>query len=242
MLSNLAVVLLLSPLASTDPASEVPPVRVLIVTGVDYPGHRWKETAPCLRAVLEAEGELEARIIEDHEFLASDAIFAYDVILLHLKNYDPTQRAEQVRKNLTRFVAEGGGLVLYHFACGAFPRWDGFEPISGRIWDEDKRAHDPRGPFTVEITDREHPITRDLQDFDTDDELYTCLGGTTPIRILATARSKVDGQAYPMAFVLEYGKGKVFHTPLGHDVKAVQSPGSAELIRRGCLWTAGRLK
>jgi uncharacterized protein len=52
------------------------------------------------------------------------------------------------------------------------------------------------------------------------------------------ARSKMTGKDHPMAFVLEYGKGRVFHTPLGHDVRAIELPGVAELIRRGCLWTA----
>ncbi|MCH5373477.1 MAG: ThuA domain-containing protein, partial [Planctomycetes bacterium] len=215
-------------------------VRVLLVTGVDYVGHHWKETAPALRGVLEKDSRLEVRVIEDHEFLASDVIFDYDVILLHLKNYEPTKRAEQVRGNLTRFVSDGGGLVLYHFALGAFEPWKEFEQLAGRTWDQTKRGHDPRGPFTVNIIDHDHPVTSGMDDFETDDELYTCLGGQTPIHVLATARSKVDGQDYPMAFVLDYGKGRVFHTPLGHDVKAVTMPGPAELIRRGCLWAAGR--
>jgi type 1 glutamine amidotransferase len=221
-------------------AAEPPPVRVLIVTGVDYQGHHWKETAPALRDVLQAGERIEARIVEDHEFLASDAIFDYDVVLLHMKNYDPTRRAEQVQTNLKQFVQQGGGLVLYHFACGAFEPWGEFVQLAGRVWDKSLRAHDPRGPFAVTIVDREHPITRGLEDFQTDDELYTCLGGEVPIHVLATAQSKVDGKAYPMAFVLSYGQGRVFHTPLGHDVRAVTLPGPAELVRRGCLWAAGR--
>jgi hypothetical protein len=131
-------------------------------------------------------------------------------------------------------------LVLYHFALGAFEEWDGFVDLAGRIWDKTKRAHDPHGPFTVNIVDPDHPVTRGMDDFETVDELYTCFGGETPIHLLATARSKVDGQDYPMAFVLEVGQGRVFHTPLGHDVRAVTMPGPAELIRRGCLWAAGR--
>ena len=43
-----------------------------------------------------------------------------------------------------------------------------------------------------------------------------------------------------MAFAFEYGKGRVFHTPLGHDVKAFTLPGPAELIRRGCHGLPGR--
>jgi type 1 glutamine amidotransferase len=227
-------------LAEANANDEVRPVRVLVVTGVDYQGHHWKLTAPAVRDVLQAEGGMEARVIDDHEFLASDVIFDYDVILLHFKNYDPTKRAEQVQANLTKFVRQGGGLVLYHFACGAFEQWPEFEQLAGRVWDKKKRGHDPRGPFTVNIADKDHPITRGLEDFETDDELYTCLGGERPIHVVATATSKVDGQVYPMAFVLDYGDGRVFHTVLGHDVRAVTLPGPAELLRRGCLWAAGR--
>lgn len=44
---------------------------------------------------------------------------------------------------------------------------------------------------------------------------------------------------YPMAFVLNVGKGRVFHSPLGHDVKAF-NPAVLELFRRGTAWAAGK--
>jgi len=115
------------------------PVRVLLVTGCDYEGHHWKETSPVLRAVLEQEDRLEVRIVDDIEFLACDTVFDYDVLLMHFKNYDVPKRFEAIQKNLTRFVGEGGGLVYFHFACGAFQEWDGFVEIAGRVWD-------PNGP------------------------------------------------------------------------------------------------
>ena len=77
-----------------------------------------------------------------------------------------------------------------------------------------------------------------LSDFDTDDELYTCLTGDVPIQVLATATSKVDKKVYPMAFVLNPGKGRVFHCVLGHDVQALgESVGT--LYRCGTAWAAG---
>ena len=57
--------------------------------------------------------------------------------------------------------------------------------------------------------------------------------------MLAKARSKVDGKDYPMAFVLNYGKGRVFHSVLGHDVKALANPHAGKLFRNACAWTAG---
>lgn len=91
------------------------------------------------------------------------------------------------------------------------------------------------------MANQAHPITQGLADFETVDELYTCLQGGTEIQPLAVAVSKVDGMTYPIAFVLRRGKGRVFHCVLGHDVEAFQNDGAATLIRRGCGWTAGLL-
>jgi type 1 glutamine amidotransferase len=110
---------------------------------------------------------------------------------------------------------------------------------SGRVYDPKLPPHDPHGPFRVQVADPDHPITRGMQAFETVDELYTCLAGDAPIHTVASARSKVDGKDYPMAFVLEYGKGRVFHCVLGHDVRALSAAGVMELYRRGTAWAAG---
>ncbi len=213
-------------------------IRALVVTGVDYKGHLWKETAPVVAELLKHDPRFEVAVAESPEELASDRIFNYDVLLLHFKNYDPLQRGEQAKANLVSFVKQGKGLVLLHFACGAFEDWPEFADLAGRVWDK-KTSHDPRGPFTVQITDPDHPVVRGMKDFQADDELYICLVGNRPIHVLATAHSKLTGKDHPMAFVFEYGKGRVFHTPLGHDVQSFKMSGVSELIRRGTAWAAG---
>jgi type 1 glutamine amidotransferase len=212
---------------------------VLLVTGVDHPAHHWKETAPALRAILEKDGRCTVRIVETPEALASDAVFDYDVVLLHFRNEKPLDRETQARANLERLVREGHGLVLIHFACGAFGDWPGFGDLAGMVWDG-VNTHDPRGSFAVKIVAPHHPITAGMGGFEADDELYIGLVQRRPVEILATARSRITGHDHPMAFAFQSGKGRVFHTPLGHDVKALQVPAVAGLIRRGCLWAAGR--
>jgi type 1 glutamine amidotransferase len=129
--------------------------------------------------------------------------------------------------------------MLLHFACGAWQDWPQFRDVVGRVYDPKARPHDPHGRFRVDIADPQHPITKGMAAFETTDELYTCLTGDAPIHNVATARSKVDGKDYPMAFVLDYGKGRVFHTVLGHDVHAITNSTVPELLRRGCAWAAG---
>jgi type 1 glutamine amidotransferase len=189
---------------------------------------------------LEQDPRIEARIVEDPEFLASPLLADYDVILLEFYNPKPLRHQAEAQKNLEEFVRNGKGLVVLHFSCGAFADWPGYADLAGRIWDR-KNYHDPRGKFTVKITDKQHPITSNLDDFQADDELYVCLMGERKMDVLATARSKVTGKEYPMALTMAYGKGRVFNTPLGHDGRAVAMPGTAKLLQRGCLWAAGKL-
>ena len=228
--------------AATAPAWGADNVHVLVVTGMDDAGHNWKETAPAIRKVLEQDKRFDVRIVEDPEFLASPAVADYDVIFLHFSkdSHRPLLREKQIRENLTSLVKQGKGLVVFHFACGAFEDWPEYANLAGKVWDK-KTSHDPRGPFQVHIAQKDHPITRGMADFQADDELYICLTGERPVEVLATAHSKITNKDHPMAFVFQYGKGRVFHTPLGHDVRAIEMPGVAELIRRGCLWTAGKL-
>ncbi len=225
--------------ASVEDQSETQTKKVLIVTGIDHPAHNWRQTAPALAEVLGEDPRMEVDVVEQPEFLGTYKVHDYDVVVVHFMSWEKPTPGRQARANLQKFVNDGKGLFILHFGCGAFRDWPEYRNLAGRAWDPNLRAHDPGGPFRVDIVDKEHPIMRGMASFQTEDELYTCLAGERPIDLLATARSKVDGKDYPMAFVFKYGKGRVFHCALGHDVKAVENPPAAELLRRGCAWTAG---
>lgn len=238
-----------SPAAAPKPPATVPDpeppgsgTKVLLVTGIDYPGHPWRQTAPVLRALLEKDARLQVRVAENPDVLGSPRLAAWDVVILHFMDWEVPGPGPAARENLQRVIAGGKGLLLTHFACGAWDgnEWPEFVRLAGRVWDPKLRGHDPHGTFRVEIADPEHPITRGLAAFETLDELYTCLTGDTPIHVVAKATSKVDSREYPMAFILDFGKGRVFHTVLGHDARAYANDGGVgELLRRGCAWAAG---
>jgi type 1 glutamine amidotransferase len=212
--------------------------KILIVTGHDYPGHKWKETTPVLTAHLAKDPRLEISVTEDPRFLGSPALSNYATIVLHYMNWEDPGPGAAAQENLRKTLETGTGLVLVHFACGAFQGWPEFVKMAGRVWDPKLRGHDPYGLFTVRMVDANHPITKGLRDFTTTDELYTCLTGDTPVHLLCDAVSKVDQKPYPMAFVLEYGKGRVFLSTLGHDVKAFNDE-AGQLYRRAAAWAAG---
>jgi len=215
-------------------------IQVLIVTGIDYPGHHWWETTPVLQQELNKDGRMRVDVLKDPCQLDVTDLSRYDVLLLHFMNWEKPDPNDRAKQNLQRYVAGGGGLVVIHFACGAFRDWGEYAVMVGRIYDR-TNTHDPRGPFTVNVVNTNHSLTRGMTvSFETDDELYVCLTGNKPIELLATAYSKVTGRDHPMGFVHHYGKGRVFLTPLGHDAKALSTAGTADLIRRGTAWAAGR--
>ena len=214
-------------------------IRVLIVTGMDHPAHDWRQTTPALKEELAKDVRMNVQVLDDPYRLETAGLSRFDVVFLHFNNWEKPDPSAKAKENLRNFVAQGGGLFLLHFACGAFPEWPEFPALAGKVWDR-KNTHDPRGPFRVTLTNVEHPVTHGMDSFETDDELYTCLTGEKPVEVLVTARSKVTKKDHPMGFVHTYGRGRVFHTPLGHDARAIHHAGAAELIRRGCAWAAGR--
>lgn len=214
--------------------------RVVIITGDDHPAHHWRETGPEFAKMLRADPRLEVTISESPALLGSPILSSYDAVFLHFKNYaDRMPTAAPLWRNLEHYVHGGGGLVIAHFGCGAMQEWNGYGKLAGRIWDPKKRGHDPYGEFSVRITGKEHPISTCLTNFSTTDELYTCFTGDAAIEVLAEATSKIDQGNHPMAFVLKPGKGRVFHSPLGHDLGALKSDGTRALYLRGTLWAAG---
>lgn len=236
-IAGLTLALVASAFAATGVKSAE--IRVLIVTGMDHPAHNWRETTPALREELAKDARFKVEVLEDPYKLDSADLKRHHVVFLHFNNWKQPDPGEKAQENLKKFVADGGGLALLHFACGAFSNWTEFPNLAGKVWDR-KNYHDPRGPFRVEVVNHEHPVTKDIESFDTDDELYICLTEDRPVELLAQARSKKTGRDHPMAFTLAYGKGRVFHTSLGHDARAIHAAGTAELIRRGVAWAAGQ--
>jgi len=105
--------------------------------------------------------------------------------------------------------------------------------------------HGARLPFQVVTRDPEHPIMKGLPPIwmHAADELYNSMRGPGKnMTVLATAHSdpknKGTGHDEPMIMVLRYGKGRIFHTTMGHDVAALSCVGFITIFQRGTEWAA----
>ena len=75
------------------------------------------------------------------------------------------------------------------------------------------------------------------------DELYDRLRGPARnVTVLASAFSdkKTGGTGLdePLLLAISFGKGRVFHTALGHSVEAIKCVGFATTLQRGTEWAA----
>jgi type 1 glutamine amidotransferase len=234
---------LLTTVAFTLPSSaaEGPAkIKVLLVTGDDVmPAHNWREVSQAIRETLVSSGKFEVRVSEDAGVLDSAAALGrYDLVFLHMYNAKTPTLSAGAKENLTSFVKDGKGLAVSHLSSASFKEWEDFRKMCGRYWVMGKSGHGPRSPFKARIANKEHPITQGLTDFEADDELYAKLLGDAPITVLVEADSDWSKKTEPLAFTIEYGKGRVFHETFGHDGKAIQNPAVQKLIQRGCEWAA----
>ncbi len=106
-------------------------------------------------------------------------------------------------------------------------------------------GHGKQVPFEITVRDTEHPITRGLPRtfMHGPDELYAFLRGPAKnVEILATAHSPLDnkgsGHEEPILLTVTYGKGRIFHTVLGHGAKQIRKDSFVTTFLRGAEWAA----
>jgi len=225
----------------------------LILTGHHHPGHIWEETSGAIEKIFNQSGNIHVDISTEIEDLKEYELDDYDFLVLNYVNWkQPTGLSEKSKQAFTNYIKNGGGLILIHFSNGAWHSslpeaaesdWPEYRNLCLRVWDHNNgSAHDKYGDFEVNVTEINHPITKGVEDFGTTDELYYNQVGDEPITPLLTALSKDTGKNEPLAWVHQYGEGKIFQTLLGHGVSSFIAPEFQEVLVNAAHWVSGESK
>jgi type 1 glutamine amidotransferase len=106
-------------------------------------------------------------------------------------------------------------------------------------------AHGPQKPIEISFIDREHPVTKPLENWTTvNEELYNNLKLFPTAKPLARGRQDIGSRVddYVVIWTNEYGKGRVFSTTLGHNTETVGDSRYLDMVSRGTLWACDKLK
>lgn len=224
-------------------------IRTLLVTGQN--NHNWRYTSRVHAETLEATGRFAVTITDDPGLDLSQPDFLKPFHLIVLDYNAEARWPSSAEANFSAAVSAGTGVVAIHAANNAFPGWADYETMLALHWRSGATSHGRFHAFPVEFVDKTHPITRNLPDFTTPDELYHNMVNPreAPYALLARAMSSTEsggsGKHEPMALTTQFGKGRVFATPLGHtwqgddmSKSSVVSPGFRSLLVRGAEWAA----
>jgi type 1 glutamine amidotransferase len=186
----------------------------------------------------------------------------YDVVL---SNYNGQSWPKEINAALEERLKSGRiGLVIVHAANNAFGGWKEYNQMIGMGWrganggarlylddagkpvnvpsgQDQSSGHRYTGPFTITIRDDSHPVTKGMprEWMHARDELYDNMRGPIEnVHLLATAYSTGTQKNEPMIWTVSYGKGRVFHTPMGHDVGGMRCVGFMATLQRGTEWAA----
>lgn len=165
----------------------------------------------------------------------------YDLLISNSLFLDPTK--DQLNA-IYDFVAQGKSYMTLHCGILSLLNWDRYEEFMGGIF--------IGGPSTEPSTYRvytsneelwgykyifrdsaEHPVSRAVNDFDIEDEMYYFQPSTAQFEVIARAEN------HPVMWWHPVGKGKVMSITLGHDLRAKGNPGYQELLKNGVRWLTG---
>jgi type 1 glutamine amidotransferase len=232
------------------PAQKYAPggAKVFLLTGGKRQHHGYRDQAFYLANALEDTGRFEVTIGEDAAILETPAIRKYDLIIVNADRRDPEFKFSQAQQEaLFEYVRSGHGYVSIHGGDNAAADWlPAWKEMLGGVFSHfglpDGKTK--KGTFTVKIVESSSPVTRGLSDFSVEDELYYQLQLMPDVQPLATV--EYQGTAWPVAWTRTFGKGRVFHTTMGHrdfgpnKRDPLRDPNLSRLVVQGIEWVAAR--
>lgn len=218
------------------------PVRVLLVCG----GHDY-ETNQFLQVFRDNPEITFTHVTHPaaHAWLGADKAREWDVLVLYDMWQDISDRAKQ---DFVDRLKEGKGLVVMHHAIANYQNWPAYEQIIGaryylaatnRNGVPKARSQYQHGVnFRIQVLNRDHPVTRGLNDFEIHDETYRLFDVAADVIPLLGTQEPLSNPV--IAWAKTYQQARVVYLQSGHDHYAYENPNFRRFLANAIRWTARR--
>ncbi|MFN7563057.1 MAG: PVC-type heme-binding CxxCH protein, partial [Prosthecobacter sp.] len=239
------------------------PLRVFIRAGKKSHGPGAHDFPQFLKEWVPMLNERGAKCEGSLEFPTKEQFDRTDVLILHAQEAGNIKIGDE-RTNLMEFLARGGGVVTIH-AGAVSSDHDWFKTIIGGSWKKGTTKW-LEAPMSLYFTDRENAITKDISNFDIDDEIYYDMDLLPEAKILAAAYTPNTPQVkggnkeaqqraaeavakkkavniydiQPQVWTYEKEKYRAFTCIPGHYHRNFSHNGIRTLILRGIAWAGKR--
>jgi putative membrane-bound dehydrogenase-like protein len=239
------------------------PLRVFIRAGKKSHGPGAHDFPQFLKEWVPMLNERGAKCEGGMEFPTKEQLDKTDVLILHAQEAGNIKIGDE-RKNLMEFLARGGGIVTIH-AAAVSKDHDWFKTIIGGSWHFGQTKW-LEAPMSLYFTDHDNAITKDISNFDIDDEIYYDMDLLPEAKILAAAYTPNTPQIkggnkeaqqraaeavakkkavniydiQPQVWTYEKDKYRSFTCIPGHYHRNFSHNGIRTMILRGIAWAGKR--
>ena len=203
--------------------------HILYIGGGDY--HDDLSRAAEIRKHLEIENNYFVTYTEDYEVFAK-GLSKYDVLLI---NTTINNLSKQQYKGILKAVKKGMPVLGIHSATASFRStkngdWSEFYKMIGARFDHHPKMH----KYPIKLVANNGILDTSFANYEMFEELYFYTHLNPENKILLTAN--YQGKESPVAWVKNYGKGKVFYTALGHSLAVSKDKNFKKLLLFALEW------
>lgn len=230
----------------TAVAADEKPLKALLITGGCC--HNYPFQAQQLTNALAKLAKVEWTIVNEGGNGTRAEIPLYDKpdwakgfdVVVHNECFADTTNEVYIQKITSAHRAGVPGVVIHcamhTYRSTKIDDWREFLGVTSK-------RHDHQSNYPVKLVEPVHPILKGVAtDWTTPmDELYIIEKVWPNTKALATSVSERDKKTYPVVWINQYGKARVFGTTYGHSDDAWRDQNFLTIVSRGTLWAAGQL-
>ena len=216
------------------------PLHALVITG----GHEFEQAD--FFAMFDSFENLTYEKLEQpqaDEIYASPKVNDFDVLIF----YDMARQISNEQKHaFLALLQQGKGMVFLHHSLVSYPDWDEFRKIiGGRYHEQPFQINDHSYPastyrhdvdINVMIVNKNHPVTKGIEDFKIHDEVY---GGYEILPTVHPLLKTDHAESTPIiGWANHYGNSHIVYLQSGHDHFAYENTHYRQLLWQAMQWVS----